>query len=52
MESQAYFENIREHIQARLLTAKSEIDLAVAWKWRGNNKKFNTIIGMVKVLLL
>ena len=31
MESQAYFENIREHIQARLLSAKSEIDLAVAW---------------------
>ncbi len=25
MESQAYFENIREYIQARLLTAKLEI---------------------------
>ena len=31
METQAYFENIQEHIQACLLAAESEIDLAVAW---------------------
>ena len=31
METQAFFENIQENIQACLLAAKSEIDLAVAW---------------------
>ena len=31
METQAFFENIQAHIQARLLAAESEIDLAVAW---------------------
>ncbi len=31
METQAYFENIREQIQTRLSAAKMEIDLAVAW---------------------
>ena len=31
METQAYFENIREHIQCYLTDANSQIDLAVAW---------------------
>ena len=31
METQAYFENIREHIQSYLTDANSQIDLAVAW---------------------
>ncbi len=31
MESQAFFENIQEEIQNRLLAAEKEIDLAVAW---------------------
>ena len=31
METQAFFENIREEIQARLNVAQKEIDLAVAW---------------------
>ena len=31
METQAYFEHIREHIQSYLTDANSQIDLAVAW---------------------
>ena len=31
METQAYFENIREHIQTRLADAEHSIDMAVAW---------------------
>lgn len=31
METQAYFDNIRDHIQVRLAAAEHRIDLAVAW---------------------
>ena len=31
METQAYFENIRDHIKVRLTDAEYSIDLAVAW---------------------
>ena len=31
METQAYFDNIRAHIQVRLAAAEHRIDLAVAW---------------------
>ena len=31
METQAYFENIRDHIKVRLTDAEHSIDLAVAW---------------------
>ena len=31
METQAYFDNIRDHIQVRLAAAEQRIDLAVAW---------------------